>query len=108
MQINVTGHHVEVTPPLRSYVTSKMKRLSRHFDHVISVNVVLNVERRLHAAEATVHAAGRSLFATQSSDDMYAAIDGLVDKLDRQVRRYKDKLTDHQGATHAQRLASQG
>jgi len=106
MQINVTGHHVEVSPALRKYVTDKMKRLSRHFDHVISVNVILNVERREHEAEATVHAAGRSIFATMSADDMYAAIDGLVDKLDRQVRRHKEKLTDHQGATHAERVAS--
>lgn len=106
MQINVTGHHVDVTPPLHKYVTDKMQRLTRHFDHVISVNVILNVERHKHEAEATVHAAGRSLFATQSAEDMYAAIDGLVDKLDRQVRRHKEKLTNHQGATHAERVSS--
>ncbi len=96
MQVNVTGHHVEVTPALRAYVTEKMQRISRHFDHVISINVVLNVERHEQLAEATVHAAGKSLFANASDDDMYAAIDALVDKLDKQVRRYKDRLTDHQ------------
>ncbi len=98
MRITITGHHLDVTPALRSYVTEKMQRLSRHFDHVISINVILNVERHRQAAEATVHAAGRSLFATQHAPDMYAAIDGLIDKLDRQVRRYKDRLTDHHAA----------
>ena len=71
---------------------------------MISANVVLKIERRDHEAEATVHAPKRSLFATHSAEDMYAAIDGLIDKLDRQVRRYKEKLTDHQGATHAERV----
>ena len=108
MQITVTGHHVDVTPPLRKYATGKMQKISRHFDNVISVNVVLTVERRKHEAEATVHAPGRSLFANHSADDMYAAIDGLVDKIDRRVRRYKEKLTDHQGATHAERVSSLG
>ena len=106
MQIKVTGHHIEVTPPLRDYVNDKFKRIYRHFDHVISTSVVLKVERHEHEAEATIHAPKRSLFATHSADDMYAAIDGLVDKLDRQVRRYKDKLTDHKGATHAERVES--
>ena len=106
MQINVTGHHVDVTPALRKYVTDKMQRISRHFDHVISTKVNLTIERRNHEAEATVHAPGRSLFANHTAEDMYAAIDGLVDKLDRRVRRYKEKLTDHQGATHAERVAA--
>lgn len=108
MQITVTGHHVDVTPPLRKYATDKMQKLSRHFDHVISVNVVLTVERRMHQAEATVQAPGRSLFANHSADDMYAAIDGLVDKIDRRVRRYKEKLTEHKGASHAERTVSLG
>ncbi|MDX1557236.1 MAG: ribosome-associated translation inhibitor RaiA [Xanthomonadales bacterium] len=108
MQINVTGHHVDVTPPLRNYAIEKMERVSRHFDHVISANVVLTVERHEHLAEVTVQAPGRSLFANHSADDMYAAIDGMVDKIDRQVRRYKEKLTDHKGATHAERVASMG
>jgi putative sigma-54 modulation protein len=83
-----------------------MQKISRHFDHVISANVVLTVERRMHEAEVTVHAPGRSLFANHSADDMYAAIDGLVDKIDRRVRRYKEKLTEHKGATHAERVSS--
>jgi putative sigma-54 modulation protein len=95
MQINVTGHHIDVTPALRAYVTEKTQRLSRHFDQVNSIHVILNVEKLQHQAEATVHAAGRTIFATQSAKDMYASIDGLVDKLDRQVRRYKDRITNH-------------
>ncbi len=95
MQINITGHHVDVTPALRAYVTEKMQKITRHFDQVNSINVILNVEKLQQQAEATVSAAGRTLFATDTASDMYASIDGLVDKLDRQVRRYKDRITDH-------------
>lgn len=95
MQLNITGHHVEITPALRAYVTEKMQRLSRHFDHVISVNVILKVEKLEQLAESTVNAGGKMLFATDTAMDMYAAIDGLIDKLDRQVRRLKERLRDH-------------
>jgi putative sigma-54 modulation protein len=98
MQINITGHHVEVTPPMRAYVTEKMQKLTRHFDQVNSINVILNVEKLQQQAEATVKAGGRTIFATETAMDMYASIDGLVDKLDRQVRRYKDRLTNHHHA----------
>jgi len=100
MQINITGHHVDVTPALRAYTTEKLQKLARHFDQVNSINVILNVEKLQQQAEATVNAAGRTLFATQTATDMYASIDGLVDKLDRQVRRYKDRLTTHQHVKH--------
>ena len=100
MQINITGHHVDVTPALRAYTTEKMQKLARHFDQVNSIHVILNVEKLQQQAEATVKAAGRTLFATQTATDMYASIDGLVDKLDRQVRRYKDRLTNHQHVKH--------
>jgi len=96
MQINITGHHVDVTPALRAYVLDKMERINRHFDHVISLNVILRLEKLQHEAEATLHTAGKSLFANASELDMYAAIDDLVDKLDKQVRRFKDKRSDHQ------------
>jgi len=96
MQINITGHHVDITPALRAYVTEKMQRLTRHFDHVISVSVILNVEKLEQMAEATVNAGGRTLFANESAHDMYAAIDGLADKMDRQVRRLKSRLRDNQ------------
>ncbi len=100
MQINITGHHVDVTPALRAYTTEKMQKLARHFDQVNSIHVILNVEKLQQQAEATVNAAGRTLFATQTATDMYASIDGLVDKLDRQVRRYKDRLTNHSHVKH--------
>jgi putative sigma-54 modulation protein len=107
MQINITGHHIEVTPALRAYVTEKLQRLTRHFDHVISTNVILKLDNHLQLAEATVHAAGKSLFATTADDDMYAAIDGLADKLDKQVRRHKDRVRGHH-ASAAKRAASLG
>ena len=100
MQIEITGHHVEVTPALRAYVTEKMQRLTRHFDQVSSIHVILNVEKLQQQAEATVKAGGRTMFAVESATDMYASIDGLIDKLDRQVRRYKDRITDHQHVKH--------
>jgi putative sigma-54 modulation protein len=95
MQIDITGHHVDVTPALRAYVTEKMQKLTRHFDQISSIHVILNVEKLQHQAEATVHASGRKIFAAATADDMYASIDGLIDKLDRQVRRYKERITEH-------------
>lgn len=95
MQINLTGHHVDVTPPLREYVNSKIERLERHFDHVTNIHVVLSVEKLRHKAEATVQLSGGSLFADSTQANMYAAIDSLVDKLDRQVKKHKEKMTNH-------------
>jgi len=95
MQLSVTGHHVEVTPALRDYVTEKLKRIERHFDHVSDVHCVLTVEKLLHKAEATIHLSGGTIHADSTKEDMYAAIDGLIDKLDRQVRKHKEKRTDH-------------
>jgi putative sigma-54 modulation protein len=95
MQLNLTGHHVEITPSLRDYVSRKLERLERHFDHVTDIHCVLTVEKLRHRAEATVNIAGGRLFADATEEDMYAAIDGLVDKLDRQIRRHKEKITDH-------------
>jgi putative sigma-54 modulation protein len=106
MQINITGHHIEVTPALKAYVTEKLGRISRHFDHVIAINVILKVEKpQQQQAEATVSAAGKSLFAQDTSTDMYAAIDGLSDKLDKQVRRYKDRVRGNH-ANAAKRAAA--
>ncbi len=98
MQINLSGHHVDVTPALRGYVASKFERLERHFDHLTNVHVVLTVEKLRQKAEATVHVAGNDLFANVVHEDMYAAIDELIDKLDRQIRKHKEKLTDHHRA----------
>lgn len=95
MQLNVTGHHVDITPALRDYVSSKLERLERHFDHVTNVHVILTVEKQRQKAEATINITGNQLFADSEDEDMYAAIDALVDKLDTQIRRHKDKVTDH-------------
>lgn len=95
MQVNITGHHIEVTNALRSYIDSKLERLERHFDHIVDVHVILTVEKQQHKAEASVHVNGNHLFADSIQDDMYAAIDGLIDKLDRQVVKHKEKMQDH-------------
>lgn len=95
MQINLSGHHVEVTPPLRDYVNNKLQRLERHFDHVTDADVVLTVDKLQQKAEATVRIAGAKVFADASHEDMYAAIDALADKLDRQIKKHKEKRTDH-------------
>ena len=100
MQIDITGHHVDVTPALRAYVTEKMQKLMRHSDQVISIRVILNVEKLQQNAEATVNVGGRNLFGAVTATDMYASIDGLVDKLDRQIRRRKDRITNHQHVKH--------
>ena len=95
MQINLSGHHVDITTPLREYVNSKMERLERHFDHVTDIHVVLGVEKLRHKAEATMHISGGTIFAEAVEENMYAAIDALVDKLDRQLKKHKEKITDH-------------
>ena len=95
MRLSVTGHHIEVTSALRDYVHVKLGRIERHFDHVGDIHCILTVEKLLHKAEATAHLSGGSIHADSSADDMYAAIDGLIDKLDRQVRKHKEKSTDH-------------
>jgi putative sigma-54 modulation protein len=95
MQISVTGHHIEVTDALKSYVESKFEKLERHFDHVTDVHVILGVEKLVQKAEATVQISGGTLFAEDHQEDMYAAIDGLIDKLDRQIKKHKEKMQDH-------------
>ena len=98
MQLSVTGHHVEVTPPLRSYVAKKLERIGRHFDQVIDVHCVLTVEKLRQKAEATLHVSGCSIHADAVEEDMYAAIDLLADKLDRCIKKHKEKRGDHRAA----------
>jgi putative sigma-54 modulation protein len=98
MQLNVTGHHVDVTPALKGYVEKKLDRIVRHSDRVIDVHCVLTVEKLRHKAEATVHVSGSKIHADAVDENMYAAIDALADKLDRGVKKHKDKLTDHHAA----------
>lgn len=95
MNISLSGHHVEITPALRAYLTNKLERIQRHFDHVMDMTVVLSVEKLRQKAEATLHVSGASLHADAEDGDMYAAIDALADKLDRQIKKHKEKLTDH-------------
>lgn len=95
MQINITGHHVEVTQALRSYVENKCERLERHFDQLANIHVVLSIEKMRQKAEAILHLSGANVFASAENEDMYAAIDDLVDKLDRQIKKHRDKLTNH-------------
>ena len=95
MHLTVTGHHVEVSPALRKYVDTKLRRLERHFDHMTDIHCVLSVEKGRYKAEATVHITGGTLYADASETEMYAAVDSLFDKLDRQITKRKEKLTDH-------------
>ena len=93
MQVDITGHHIEVTESLKNYVNEKFQKLERHFDHVIDSHVILSVEKLVQKAEATVHDNGAKLFAVSEHSDLYAAIDGLIDKLDRQTIKHKEKLS---------------
>ena len=95
MQLDVTGHHLEVTEALRDYVTTKLDKVGRHFDLAKDAHCILTVEKLRHKAEATVNVSGGQIHAEHTEEDMYAAIDGLVDKLDRRVRKHKEKLVDH-------------
>jgi putative sigma-54 modulation protein len=98
MQLKLTGHHVEVTQSMRDYVGKRLERIVRHFDQLIDVHCVLTVEKLQHKAEATLHVSGSSLHAEAVSENMYAAIDALADKLDRLVTKHKEKKTDHHAA----------
>ncbi|MGI9294428.1 MAG: ribosome hibernation-promoting factor, HPF/YfiA family [Pseudomonadales bacterium] len=91
MRIQISGHHVDVTPSLKQYVTSKLDRIQRHFDNITNTHVTLTVEKIRQKAEATVHVSGADIFAASESEDMYAAIDILADKLDRQIIKHKEK-----------------
>ncbi len=95
MQVTVTGHHLEVTDALKAHIDAKFKKLARHFDKVTDVHVILSVEKLMQKAEATLHLSGANLFAEDHQEDMYAAIDEMVDKLDRQITKHKEKTGSH-------------
>jgi putative sigma-54 modulation protein len=95
MNLQISGHHVDLTSALRDFVSSKMRRIERHFDHLIDASVILTVEKLRHKAEATLHVRGATLHAEEVQEDMYAAIDRLIDKLDRQICKFKEKRKDH-------------
>ena len=97
MNLHLSGHHVDVSPAMREYVTTKLSRITRHFDHVIDVNVILSVDKLKQKIEANVHLRGKDIFVESHDGDMYAAIDSLVDKLDRQIIKHKEKHYEHRG-----------
>ena len=95
MNLTVTGHHIEITPAIRDYINAKLARITRHFDHVIDVGVTLSVEKLKQKVEANVHVSGKAIFVEADNADMYAAIDSLADKLDRQLLKHKEKNFGH-------------
>ena len=105
MQVSLSGHHVEITDSMRNYVNEKVDRLDRHFDQALDIHIVLTVEKLRHKAEATLHVSGSNLHADDVQEDMYAAIDGLVDKLDRQGKRHKEKMKSHRPRSAPAELA---
>ena len=94
MNLNLTGNHIEITPAMRDYVLSKIERVTRHFDNIIDINVILSVDKLKQKAEATVNLRGKEIFVEADGSDMYASIDNLADKLDRQIIKYKEKNID--------------
>ncbi|MCL4746740.1 MAG: ribosome-associated translation inhibitor RaiA [Burkholderiaceae bacterium] len=95
MNLTISGHHLDITPALREYVTLKLERIARHFDRMIDVKVFMSVDKLIQKAEISIHVPGKEIFAESSDEDLYAAIDSLVDKVDRQVIKYKSKQRDH-------------
>lgn len=109
MNLTISGHHLEITPALRTYVAEKLDRITRHFDQVVDIKVLLTVDKikekdQRQKAECNIHVKGKDIFAETSHADLYAAVDELADKLDRQVLRYKDKAQDHHHATAKREL----
>ena len=108
MNLHLSGHHLEITPAIRGYVSSKLERITHHFDHVIDVNIILSVERLERRVEASVHLRGKDIFCESAAADLYAAIDGLVDKLDRTIIKHKEKSLAHRhGGPAPKRLAGE-
>lgn len=98
MQLSITGHHVDVTDALRNYVNAKFDKIERHYDHITNAHVVLTVEKQIQKAEATLHITGSEVFADSENEDLYAAIDAMSDKLDRQIIKHKEKTVErHHG-----------
>ena len=95
MNLHLTGHHIQITPSIRDYVAAKLVRITHHFDHVIDVSVILSVEKLRHNVEASVHVRGKDIFCESIDTDMYAAVDGLADKLDRTIIKHKEKNLEH-------------
>jgi ribosome hibernation promoting factor len=95
MNLQISGHHLDITSAIHDYVTGKLERVTRHFDNVIDVNVILSVDKLKQKAEVTVHLSGKDVFVESVDEDLYAAVDSLVDKLDRQIQKHKQKVKNH-------------
>ncbi|KAB2313049.1 ribosome-associated translation inhibitor RaiA [Betaproteobacteria bacterium SCN2] len=107
MNLNISGHHLEVTPAIRDYVAEKLERVKRHFDQVIDAKVIMQVEKLVHKVEVTLHVSGRDFHAHAEDGNMYAAIDIMADKLDRQILKHKEKNADHHPESAAKRQVSE-
>ena len=97
MKLNISGHHLDITPALRQHSNEKLSKIKHHFDQVIDVNMILEVQKDVQMAEATIHLRGTDLFAKAQSSDMYVSIDQLINKLDSQIIKHKEKLHSHRG-----------
>ena len=97
MQLNISGRHLDITPALKQHTNQKLSKIKHHFDQVMNINMILEVQKDVQTAEATIHVSGADLFAKAESDDMYASIDKLINKLDSQILRHKEKLHSHRG-----------
>jgi putative sigma-54 modulation protein len=106
MNLQLTGHHVDITASIRDYVVSKLERINRHFEQVIDVNVIMSVQKLDQKIEVTVHLSGKDIHVECHDADMYAAIDGLVDKLDRQIIRHKEKFQEGRHAAGHKRTST--
>ena len=95
MQLNLSGHHLDITSSIRQHTSDKLIKIKHHFDNVMNVNMILEVQKDLQTAEATIHVSGADLFAKAESNDMYASIDQLINKLDSQIIKHKEKLHNH-------------
>ncbi|MBT5408562.1 MAG: ribosome-associated translation inhibitor RaiA [Gammaproteobacteria bacterium] len=95
MQLNLSGHHLDITSSIRQHTNDKLTKIKHHFDNIINVNMILEVQKDLQKAEATIHVSGADLFAKAESNDMYASIDKLINKLDSQIIKHKEKLHSH-------------
>ena len=107
MNLHMTGHHLELTPSIRDYVNGKMTRITRHFDHVIDVHMIFSVEKLRQKVEANVHLSGKDIFVESEDADMYAAIDSMTDKLDRQIVKHKEKTKNRHHIEPAKRMVEQ-
>lgn len=95
MQIHFTGHQIDVSPALKEFTTEKFNKLQRHFERITRINITFDVQKLRNIAEATILVPGDALHASSEATDMYAAIDTLIDKLDRQLKKHKEKEGEH-------------